>query len=336
MLIGSGNVFMKDNINRWPYNDYVSSEIYKNRKDWPKISIVTPSYNQGQYIEETILSILNQNYPNLEYIIIDGGSTDNTIEVIKKYEDRINYWVSEKDNGQADAINKGIEKCTGEIFNWINSDDYLAENALHHVANNFNLNEFDLLAATVSNFEEGDKNRYRTIQNINLSLHNVLAINKEKPYLWHQPGVFFSLTKLKNILPFNISLRYTFDFELTLKYLYHFPKVKYIDNTLVYFRLHNNSKSVAEQDYFENEFFKSYQYFFEYLPNKSKIRKAALRKVESIKWHSELDKITQSTSSNLQLLGYIIKNIIIKPKYRTTRYSLGRLKITLKKLIKLG
>src|SRR5690606_31772171 len=104
------------------------------RTDWPKISIVTPSYNQGQFIEETILSILNQNYPNLEYIIIDGGSTDNTVEIIKKYEDRITYWVSEKDNGQADAINKGLEQCTGEIFNWINSDDYLAKKSLYSIA----------------------------------------------------------------------------------------------------------------------------------------------------------------------------------------------------------
>ena len=88
--------------------------------DWPRISIVTPSYNQGQYIEETIRSILLQGYPNLEYIIIDAGSTDQTVEIIKKYEMFLSYWVSESDNGQAHAINKGLSLCTGEIFNWIN------------------------------------------------------------------------------------------------------------------------------------------------------------------------------------------------------------------------
>ena len=82
-------------------------------------SIITPSYNQGQYIEQTIQSVLNQNYPNLEYIIIDGGSTDNTVEIIKKYEKHLKFWVSEKDKGQANAINKGLQYCTGEIFNWI-------------------------------------------------------------------------------------------------------------------------------------------------------------------------------------------------------------------------
>src|SRR5688572_6274864 len=93
-----------------------------------KISIVTPSFNQGQFIEETVLSVLNQNYPNLEYIVIDGGSTDQTVEVIRRYEDRLAYWASEKDRGQVHAINKGLAKSTGDIFAFINSDDvYLPE-----------------------------------------------------------------------------------------------------------------------------------------------------------------------------------------------------------------
>lgn len=90
----------------------------------PKISIVTTSYNQGHYLEETILSVINQQYPNLEYIIIDGGSTDNSVEIIKKYEKHLAYWVSEKDNGMYDGVQKGFDKSTGEIMAWINSDDW--------------------------------------------------------------------------------------------------------------------------------------------------------------------------------------------------------------------
>ena len=101
---------------------------------WPKITVVTPSYNQGQFLEKTLVSVLEQGYPNLEYIVIDGGSTDESVSIIQKYADRLSYWVSEKDRGQSHAINKGFLRSTGDIICWLNSDDYYLPGTLHFVA----------------------------------------------------------------------------------------------------------------------------------------------------------------------------------------------------------
>lgn len=104
---------------------------------YPKISIVVPSYNQGQFIEETLLSVINQSYPNLEILLIDGGSTDNSVDIIRKYAKHISYWVSEPDGGQTHGLIKGFDRATGDIWCWLNSDDLHAPNALFEVAESF-------------------------------------------------------------------------------------------------------------------------------------------------------------------------------------------------------
>lgn len=104
---------------------------------WPKISIVTPTYNQGHFIEATIRSVVNQQYPNLEYIVIDGGSTDSTLDILKKYDQHIHFWTSRSDKGPANAINQGFAKARGDILAWLNSDDTYEKKVLEQVANLF-------------------------------------------------------------------------------------------------------------------------------------------------------------------------------------------------------
>lgn len=104
---------------------------------WPKISIVTPSFNQGAFLEQTIRSVLDQEYPNLEYIVIDGGSTDKSLDIIQRYEDKLSYWCSEKDGGHYDAVSKGFSHATGEIMAWLNSDDLYCPWSLKSVGSIF-------------------------------------------------------------------------------------------------------------------------------------------------------------------------------------------------------
>jgi glycosyltransferase involved in cell wall biosynthesis len=119
----------------WPWT--VETEVRKGETDisvWPKISIVTPSYNQGKFIEETIRSVLLQRYPNLEFRVVDGGSTDETVNIVRKYSQWISAWTSESDRGQVDALNRALPKATGEILTWLNSDDLLLPGALFTIA----------------------------------------------------------------------------------------------------------------------------------------------------------------------------------------------------------
>ena len=210
---------------------------------WPKISIVTPSYNQGKYIEKTIQSVLNQDYPNLEYIVIDGNSTDNSVEIIKKYEKWITYWISEPDSGQSEAINKGFKKATGSIINWLNSDDYLEANTLFRVANYFINNEIHLLIGQSYNFnEKGEK--YIAGPKGNDVFERILV-----GYACPQPSTFMLKSALDELGFLSEDLHFTMDWEIYARIAlnYNFLYVKEIFSWQL---LHENGKMVKDSSKF--------------------------------------------------------------------------------------
>lgn len=210
---------------------------------WPKISIITPSFNQGEYIEQTILSVLDQNYPNLEFIVIDGGSTDQTIGILRKYEEHITYWISEPDRGQSHAINKGLEKCTGDIVNWLNSDDWLMPDSLFVIADAF-LKNPDI--KVVSGYE----NHIGIDGSITVSKGTFLKKNLEETIELcqvAQPSTFFRMNAFKQIAPVPEDIHYIMDGELWVRFLLLFGQNCFykIHEPLVNFRLHENSKTVS-------------------------------------------------------------------------------------------
>ena len=230
------------NKNKWPWitnTDY--KNLYKSSINWPKISIVIPSFNQGQYIEETIRSIILQEYPNIEIIIIDGASQDSTLYVVNKYKVNINILISEKDNGQSDAINKGWNLVTGNITNWLNSDDYLSEKSLYNIANAYiNSNKISLIVGNVINFDV--RKPPMIIEQKNITYSNLIKFWDPK-CVWHQPGIFFPKICVKNQL-LNQDLHYAMDLDLLLRLTAN-TDVIYLNEVIHHFRLHNNSKGVS-------------------------------------------------------------------------------------------
>jgi glycosyltransferase involved in cell wall biosynthesis len=214
----------------------------------PKITIVTPSFNQGEYIEETIRSVLLQGYPNLEYIIIDGGSDDNTVEIIKKYEQWITYWVSEPDKGQSDAINKGLNLSTGDLFNWLNSDDLLEPNALWALADAYVRNlQKEVFIGKLLYFgaKLADSEDSMTIYD---SVEKTMAFSGMT-----QQSLFFKTEIFKKLSGVNTVLYFCMDAELWLRYLIDTQttdKIKMIEPVLAKFRVHDLAKSKNRDAHF--------------------------------------------------------------------------------------
>lgn len=209
---------------------------------YPKITLVTPSYNQAQFLEETIQSVLDQNYRNLEYIIIDGGSTDNSVKIIKKYEKYLAYWVSEKDKGQTDAIAKGFEKSTGDFLSWLNSDDTYLPGSLAAVADVIQRQpNIDVVYGDYIITDKTGKPllRKREIKfDFDIMLYGVNMIG--------QPAAFFSKFIYNRVGRLDINLNYFMDVEFWLRIAKNGGKFTHVKRFIATYRFHENSKTIKD------------------------------------------------------------------------------------------
>lgn len=201
----------------WPWTEESKPlpEKMLDGQNWPKISIVTPSYNQGRFIEGTIRSVLLQGYPNLEYIIIDGVSTDNSVEIIKKYSQWITYWISEPDRGQSHAINKGFERACGEIFGWLNSDDFLLPGALSNVVTAYRENPSAVGWAGICYCIDPSSQILKTVTPKGLERDSLADWSYGG--FFYQPSCFFSAWAWKELNGLDESLHYAMDLDLWLR-----------------------------------------------------------------------------------------------------------------------
>jgi glycosyltransferase involved in cell wall biosynthesis len=213
-----------------------------------KTTVIVPSFNQGRFLEEMFRSIVTQmGSPldsNIELIIIDGGSTDETLDIIRNYASSIAYWISAPDRGQPAAINKGLSKATGDIVTWFGADDVYVDGIFAALDPAWRRNPRAIYAAPVANFYS--RGRQTLIRPHGLSLENVVQYWRRQS-LWHDPGLFWSRAVIDAVGELDESLHYAFDYDYLARALQHF-NVEYIDHVAAGFRLHRQSKTISQAE----------------------------------------------------------------------------------------
>ena len=223
----------------------------------PRVSIVTPSFNQGRFLEETIRSVLLQGYPDLEYIVIDGGSADQSVEIIQKYEEWLAYWVSEKDSGQAHAINKGFSHATGEICAYLNSDDVFLPNALRDIASFFAKDSEAALAyGDCQIIDEGSR-----VSDLWVAPEFDLQELLFRCYI-AQPASFWQRSRMSTVGGFNAEMHYAFDYEMWLRMAAAGQTLAPAPFLLAQHRKAEGTKTVSRPEAFTGEIVGALEIFF--------------------------------------------------------------------------
>jgi len=230
----------------WPWtNESARTTAQWETQDWPTISIIIPTFNQAAYLEQTIRSVLLQGYPNCELIVIDGGSTDGSLEIIRKYAPLLTFWISEKDCGQAHAINKGMERATGNILAYLNSDDLYLPGTLFTVAEYAMRNpEVDLVYGGCRVIDaEGNKTgeRWGDISGISELIDLWDVWWKRRNYV--QPEVFWTRRIAEKAGPFREDLYFVMDYDYWVRIFLAGGKAGMINNELAAFRITPEQKS---------------------------------------------------------------------------------------------
>jgi len=235
----------------WPWTVESKKPIEHDKsKPCPKVTIVTPSYQQGAFLEETIRSVVLQNYPNLEFILIDGASTDNTIDIIKKYEPWITYWASEKDRGQSHAINKGFEMASGDLGMWLCSDDLLCENAINHFAGHHFKGPDRIYLGKGYQIDQESK----IVKEIPVSKIDCISKLVDLPAYWRAKGrdsilqqsVLYPVDAYKTVGGVSEGNYYTMDYELWGKLMIHGLRVERCNMDIGMFRWYQGQKTSFE------------------------------------------------------------------------------------------
>jgi glycosyltransferase involved in cell wall biosynthesis len=281
--------------------------------NYPRISIVIPSFNQDKYLEQAILSVLSQGYPNLELIVIDGGSRDFSLDVIQKYSGQLAYWVSEPDRGQSHAINKGLRHCTGEIVTFLSSDDYYLPGVFFDVSDHYLHNT--RVGAIIGGFSFLDAGRVQPDEPISPFLDGSspvdLTLGPPGKYRLHQVSTFYIRSALSSVGQYvREDMRYVMDRELLYRVCRKYP-IKLSEKTYGVFRRHPDSKSTADILPFAREFSDLYLMNLTGDLTQDRLRK----KMSKYRLSRGYMKHAYTTNKNLVSIFFLIRAGIVCPEY---------------------